>query len=297
MNERNQELIVDLIGGRLSLDEEREAFARIENDPDFRAEYETQISAISMLEASSTPLMTPDERSTLHALLRQQLHLDDTPVPIVAVTSRWQRWWAPLGGLAVAAAVVVGAVVILPGALSSSDSDGSFETASAEIATTAPNASLADGLAEETEDQNGGADAAAPQATESAVAGGSTADEDVPSTTTAAAYNAAEAPTALPYLSDVDLEALESELSSDPESLRNSISTPSTKSSELDPSQVEACLDSLRADDTASSFSPLATTTYEGTESVVVSVSPSEGDPFLAVFAVDSCRELASTQG
>ncbi|MCJ7781281.1 MAG: hypothetical protein MUQ27_10700, partial [Acidimicrobiia bacterium] len=100
-----------------------------------------------------------------------------------------------------------------------------------------------------------------------------------------------------PYLSDIDLEALERELSSDPESLRNSISTPSTKSSELDPSQVEACLDSLRADDTASSFSPLATTTYEGTESVVVSVSPSEGDPFLAVFAVDSCRELASTQG
>jgi hypothetical protein len=297
MNERNQELIVDLIGGRLSLDEERAAFARIENDPDFRAEYETQISAISMLEASSTPLMTPDERSTLHAVLRQQLHLDDTPVPIVAVTSRWQRWWAPLGGLAVAAAVVVGAVVILPGVLSSSDSDGSFETASAEIATTAPNASLGDGLAEESEDHSGGADAAAPQATESAVAGGSTADEDVPSTTTAAAYDAAEAPTALPYLSDVNLEALERELASDPESLRNGISTPSSKSSELDPSQVEACLDSLRADDTASSFSPIATTTYEGTESVVVSVSPPEGAPFLVVFAGASCRELASTQG
>jgi hypothetical protein len=297
MNERNQELIVDLIGGLLSLDEERAAFTRIENDPDFRADYETQLSVISMLEASSTPSMTPDERSTLHAALRQQLHLDDTPVPVVAVTSRWQRWWAPLGGLAVAAAVVVGAVVILPGALSSSDSDGSFETASAEIATTAPNASLGDGLAEETEDQSGGADAAAPQATESAVAGGSTADGEVPSTTTAAAYDAAEAPAALPYLADVDLEVLESELASNPESLRNSVPTPSSKSSELDPSQVESCLDSLRADDAASSFSPIATTTYEGTESVVVSVSPSEGDPFLAVFAVDSCRELTSTQG
>ncbi len=305
MNERNQELIVDLIGGRLSRDEELEALARIENDADLRSEYQAQMSAVSILRASSTPSMTPEERSTLHAALRRQLHLDDSPVPVVAGPSRWQRWWAPLGGLAVAAAVVFGAVVVLPGALSGDDSDGSFAMVSAEIDTTVPDASAADGFAGDAQtgvndaaDAGAGdAEAAPPEVSESALAGGTSADEEIRSTTTAAAYDAAEAPADIPYLSVVDLDALESELTSNPESLRNSISTPSTKSSAFDVSQVSACLDLLRADDTASSYLPIATTTYEGTGAVVVSVSPLEGDSFLAAFALDSCTELANTRG
>ena len=295
MNERNQELIVDLIGGRLSRDEERTALARIEADPGLRAEYETQMSVVSMLGASSIPSMTPEERSTLHASLRQQLRLADAPVPVVVAPSRWQRWRAPLGGLAVAAAVIVGAVVVLPGALSGDDSDGAFDMASAEIATTVPAASLADDSENVAEAPETGE--AMPQSAESTVGGGMSADEEAQPTTTAAAYDAAATPATVPYLADVDLDALESELASDPESLRNDISAPLTKSLELDTPLMEACLDTMRAADMASSFSPIATTTYEGAGAVVISVSPPAGDPFLAVYAVASCVELANTQG
>ena len=296
MNERSQELIVDLIGGLLSPAEERAALARIENDPVLRTEYEMQLSAISVLGSSSMPSMTPQERSTLHAALRQQPHLDPAPVPAVSAPSRWRRWWAPVGGLAVAAVVVFGAVVVLPGALSGGDSDGAIQLVSAEIGTTAPTPSPTDGLADKAasgSDDTGGADAEAP---ENALAGGSSADEKIQPTTTAASFDAAGAAADLPYLLEVDLEALENQLASDPESLRNSLSTPSTKSSELDTSQLNACLDSLRDNDSATSFSPLAATTYEGIEAVVVSASPAEGEPFLLVLAVESCRELTDTQ-
>ncbi|MEA3502968.1 MAG: hypothetical protein U9R47_09365 [Actinomycetota bacterium] len=299
MNERSQELIVDLIGGLLSPAEERAALARIENDPVLRTEYEMQKSAISVLGSSSMPSMTPQERSTLHAALRQQLHLEPSPTPVVTAPSRWQRWWAPLGGLAAAAVVVFGAVVVLPGVLSGGDSDGAIQLVSAEIGTTAPASSPADGLADQAadgSDDTGGTDAEAPEAPESALAGGSSADEEMQPTTTAASFDAAGAAADLPYLLEVDLQTLEDQLASNPESLRNSLSTPSTKSSDLDTSQLNACLDSLRANDSATSFSPLAATTYEGIEAVVVSASPAEGEPFLVVLAVESCRELTGTQ-
>jgi hypothetical protein len=195
----------------------------------------------------------------------------------------------------VAAAVIVGAVVIFPGVLSNSDSDGGVAMVSSEIDTTVPAASFADESAGSADD--GGSDAAAPEATENDVAGGSSAEQEIQSATTAAAYDSADAAADLPYLVDVDIDALEDELASDPDFLRNSISTPSTKSSALDTARGDACLDSLRFDDTTSSFTPVATTTYENTEAVVVIVSPADGDPYLAVFDVDPCRELASSKG
>jgi hypothetical protein len=60
---------------------------------------------------------------------------------------------------------------------------------------------------------------------------------------------------------------------------------------------VDACLESLRVDDPSSEIFPIAFATYENTVSVVVSVSPSAGDGFLAVYSVASCLQLASTQG
>ena len=181
MNERNQELIVDLLGGQLSPTEERSIRARIESDPDLRSEYETQMSIISLLDASSIPSMTTEERSTLHAALRQQLHLDDSPAPVVAAPSRWQRWLAPIGGFAVVAAVIVGAIVVLPGALSTDDSDGPFEVASAEITTTAASSS-SDAVPGEVETQStddGGDGVTAPDVAESGLAGGTAADEEM----------------------------------------------------------------------------------------------------------------------
>jgi len=297
MNERNQELIIDLLGGRLSLNEERRALTRIENEPDLRAEYEAQISAISILNASGTPMMTADERTALHASLRRQLHLEDAPVAVVAAPSRWQRWWAPIGGLAIAAAVFVGAVVVLPGALSGSDSDGTFELASAAITTTAPSATLTEDVAgtfadEDTGDNSAGA--AAPEATESALEEESSADAETQAVDT---YEASIAPLDLPYLMDVDLDALENALASDPESLRSSPTPSSSKSTEFDDGRADACLESLRVDNPSSEIFPIAFTTYEDTASVVVSVSPSDGNGFLAVYSVALCLQLASTQG
>ncbi|MEA2023291.1 MAG: hypothetical protein U9N79_03250 [Actinomycetota bacterium] len=321
MNELNQELIVDLIGGRLSPEEERSALTRIENDSDLRAAYETQMSALSALGASPLPSMTPEERSTLHAALRHQLYLDDVPVPVVAAPSPWQRWWAPLGGFAVAAAVVVGAVVILPGALSQDDAREDVAMLSTEISTTAPISPLADDVGGAIE--SGDADAAAPEATtfttsvpnaataedladdaeaappvaaEDSIDEGASADDEVESTTTAASSDVVIVPISLPHLSDVDLDVLEEQLASNPDSLTGRQEPPSAKSSEPDASQIDACLDSLRANDTASSFSPIATTTYEGTAAVVVSVSSLDENSFLAIFAVDSCLELVSTR-
>ncbi len=299
MNNRNQELIVDLLGGQLSPTEERSLLSQIESEPALRSEYEAQMSVISILDASPVTAMTAEERSTLHAALRQQLYLDDSPAPVVAAPSRWQRWLAPIGGLAVAAAVVVGAIVVLPGALSTDDSDGSFEVAFAEITTTAASSSATDALSGEIETQSaddGGDGVTAPDVDESGLAGGAVSDEE---TQAAETFDAAVAPLALPYLADIDLGILESDLASDPESLRNSTSPTPSKSSgfgDAQVAQVDDCLDSLRTGDSASFFSPIAMTTYEGIPAVVISISPSEGDPFLAVFSLDLCREITSTQ-
>lgn len=297
MNERNQDLIIDLIGGRLSPDEERAALNRIEEDSNLRAEYEEQMSALSILEASTQAMMTADERATLHATLRRQLHLDDSPVPVVAAPSRWQRWWAPIGGLAVAAAVIVGAVVVLPNTLSESDSDIALDAASAEITTTAASAELTDDVAGVTEDEGTGensAGAAAPEATEGAPDEASSEDAETQAVDT---YEAATTTLSLPYLMDVELGLLEDDLASDPDVLRSDPAPSSPKFVEFDTVRADACLDSLRADSPSSEIFPIALTDYEGTESVVVSVSPSSGNPFLAVYSVSLCRELDSTQG
>lgn len=296
MNERNQELIVDLIGGRLSPDEEHAALTRIESDPGLRAEYEAQMSAISLLGASPPPTMTAKERTALHTALRRQLNLNDAPVPVVAAPSRWQRWRAPIGGLAVAAAVVFGAVVVLPGALSEDDSIETFEAAAAPVTTTAPSESLAEDSTLTAEDEGTGdsnAGAAAPEATGSAPEDAASADAE---TQAAETYDAVVG-AALPYLTDLDLDMLSSELASDPDSVRNSAPPPPAKSAGLDAGLVDACLESLRADSPTWEVSPVALTTYEDTESVVVSITPSGGDGFLAVYGVALCQELANTQG
>ncbi len=295
MNERNQEFIVDLLGGRLSPDEERAALALIETDPDLRAEYEAQLSAISILGASSPPMMTMEERTALHATLRQQLHLDDALIPVVAAPSRWQRWWAPLGGLAVAAVVIFGAVVVLPGALSGSDSDETLQMAAAETTTTA--ASTTDDVAGGIEGESAGDQGVGVAAQESLETSPIVEESADAETQAAESFDTAAVASALPYLTDVDLDMLENDLTSDPDSLRNSAPPRPTKSAEPDPSQVDACLDSIRADNPLSEISPIALTAYEGIESVVVSVTPSDGDSFLTVYSIAECRELASTQG
>lgn len=293
MNDRMQELVVDLIDGRLSAHDERVARTRIDADPAFRAEYEAQLSIISVLEASPTPMMTSEERSSLHTALRRQLHLDETPAPVVAAPPRWQRWWAPVGGFAVAAALLVGAVVVLPGSLSETDSGASVDVALDETTTIATSGASSEEFVDRIEVE--GVGDGEKGATDSAVAGGeASADTEDPSAQT---YDAVSALPSLPYLTAVDLDTLEREFSSDTDLLSRRLSESSTKASAAEFSLVEACLDMLRAEDSISAFSPIATTTVDGTTAVVVSVSPGEGDPYLAVLDVGSCQEIAITRG
>jgi hypothetical protein len=167
--------------------------------------------------------------------------------------------------------------------------------AAAETTTTA--ASTTDDVAGGVEGESAGdqgAGVAAQESLETAPVEEDSADAE---TQAAESFDTASVASALPYLPDVDLDMLENDLTSDPDSLRNSTPPSPTKSAEPDPSQVDACFDSIRADDPLSEISPIALTAYEGVESVVVSVTPSDGDSFLTVYGVAECRALASTQG
>ena len=85
----------------------RDLRARVAADPELQSEYETQLAVSSLLGDAPAPTMTAAERSELRTALRQQLNLHEAPPPAVVAPSRWQRWWAPVAGLAAAAAVIV----------------------------------------------------------------------------------------------------------------------------------------------------------------------------------------------
>ncbi|MEA3511453.1 MAG: hypothetical protein U9R51_08470, partial [Actinomycetota bacterium] len=178
--------------------------------------------------------------------------------------------------------------------LSGSDSDTVFEAALAETTTTAPSASLTEDLAGIAEDEGADENSAGAAAPEAPTAPDTATDAETQSVDT---YEAATTTMSLPYLTDVDLGLLETNIDSSPDSLRSDPAPSSSKSAGFDAVQVDACLDLLRVDSPSSEISPIALTTYEGTESVVVSVAPSSGNHFLAVYSVALCRELASTQG
>ena len=138
MNDQDRDLIAALAEGRLGTDAAEAATARIEADPELTAEYTDQVAALEFLGSGTAPRMTVAERTTLHENLTEQLGL--VPTPTRAPARRRTPWWAPVFGLATAAAVVV-AVVIFPG--SSSDqfaevsADGARDTATVSETTAA----------------------------------------------------------------------------------------------------------------------------------------------------------------
>jgi len=286
----DHDLITELISGQLSPEERRAALIRVAADPELQSEYETQLTTASLLRDAPAPTMTATERSNLHAALRQQLHLDDARAPVAPAPSRWQRWWAPITGLAAAAAVVVGAVVILP----DSGTDDSLQFAAAEVTSTVQ-ASRSDEA-----DMGGSADSAGSIEEEQTTTAASeelaptTAAEDGITGTLEAA--GAASPPSIPHVPDVDLDQLGLAYARGADEFANELNKSAESADPVESSEVNACLDASGDAAGDASISIVATATIEGVDVVVLSVTPTTGDPYLVALDVTTCRELASTR-
>ncbi|GMQ85472.1 MAG: hypothetical protein BMS9Abin07_1038 [Acidimicrobiia bacterium] len=122
MNDNERDLIVSLLDGALSPTAQAEVRARLEIDVEMKAAYDEQLAVSTTLRSSPAVSMSAADRDELHGELRAGLFLDEATVAAGVATParRWSRWWAPLTGLATAA-VIVTAVVVLPGTFGDED--------------------------------------------------------------------------------------------------------------------------------------------------------------------------------
>lgn len=121
MNDADLEIIISLANGDLDGQDRIDALAHVNADPSLASELDTQISMINAVQSLPGAEMTEAERTTLHANLIEQLHLEQAPMVPVPVKRR-VAWWQPAVGLASVAAVVF-AIVVVPNMLSSTDGD------------------------------------------------------------------------------------------------------------------------------------------------------------------------------
>jgi len=146
MNAADIELIISIANDELAGQERIDALARINADPSLANELATQISMIDAVQSLPGADMTASERTTLHTNLVEQLHLDESPLPVVPAR-RSVSWWQPVVGLA-SVAVVVFAIVVVPNMLSSGSAD---DVAFQELSTTiAPEFAASGGSTETT---------------------------------------------------------------------------------------------------------------------------------------------------
>lgn len=179
MNDRDRHLIVSLLDGALSPTEQEEVRARLQIDAEMRAAYEEQLAVSTTLRSAPAVSMSADERNELHGALRAGLFLDETTTvaPIAAPARRWSRWWAPLAGLATAA-VIVTAVVVLPGMFGGEEAAELVSAPAPQTTAAATAPSLeADPLAGVAEDSAGERQAQEPTST-TAAAAAETAEPD-----------------------------------------------------------------------------------------------------------------------
>jgi hypothetical protein len=300
MSNHDQDLVTDLISGRLSPQERRRALARLAEDPALRAAYENQLAVASLLGDAPAPIMTPEERSALRASLVQRLHLDAPPAAVPTPPSRWQRWWVPATGLAAAAAVIIGAVVILPGG----GSDDAANVASANFTTTTAAAERfgRDGGEAAEQDVLSSTDAAAatpppPTETTTTAAAAGEPTTTLPAGTEELAPVAGDVQTgALPYIQDVDLERLDRAFAAGGEAFDAELSKSTSASAPVDPTAAVLCLEtSDAAPSAASELEVIATATIDGIDAVLVAVVPPDAEPYLVALDAASCRVLAST--
>lgn len=122
MNDRDRDLILDLVEGRLSAHDAEVAMARVHASHELSQEFAEQTAVSTMLSEIEPVRLTGDERNALRAKLATELRLESASAASPRKPKR-QRWWLPVTGLA-ATAVVVTAIVVLP---SSGNNSTSFE--------------------------------------------------------------------------------------------------------------------------------------------------------------------------
>lgn len=293
MSDYNLDLITELINGHLSPDERRVALSRVAADPELQSEYETQLAVSSLLSEAPPPTMTAAERSELRTTLRQLLNLEDASTPVVVGPSRWQRWRAPVTGLAAAAAVIIGVVMILP----DGGSDDSLQFAAAEVETTIQTS------------LNDGAD------TGGSVGSAGGADEELTTTTAAAseeflsptadvdmidgpADDAGEQPLeALPHIPEVDINELQLAYAEGPVDFEDELNKSARSVEPVETSETWPCLSVDNGDPADKpSYAIVASGTIEGVNVIVAVVTPPIEDPYLMALDADTCEELASTR-
>ena len=200
-----------------------------------------------------------------------------------------------MAGLAAAAAVVVGAIVILP-----SGQDASFEAASAALTeTTAQASSNANSSDGEGESLDGALSDEEASPTESAETETTTVASGEETTTTAA--SAAEVtgdapPGALPHVPDGDLESIALSYSDDPATFARGYDSLTKDASPDATSGSDVCLAEASSAADTSVVVPVATTAVDGADAVVLSVTPPDGEPYLLALDLATCEELANTR-
>jgi hypothetical protein len=142
MNDRDLNLIVDLIESQLSASEAETALARITGDPELSTAYAEQIAVHTSLSELPLAAMTVTERDALNSALVSQLQLE-TETAMVPVVPRRKAWWIPVVGVATAA-VAVTAIFVMPGLSGSDDSSTETTIVVASAAEQAPQDSATD---------------------------------------------------------------------------------------------------------------------------------------------------------
>lgn len=296
MSDHDLDLIADLINGRLSPDERRAALTRLADDPELRSEYDAQLAVASLLRGAPSPTMTPDERSMLHASLREQLHLEDSPGVVATAPSRPRSRWSPAtllaAAAAVAAVVVVGAVVILP----KTPSNDSMDMAAAATTTTtaATETTASDSAAPAPSDEYEEAGATITEAAASDEASRATSQPELTTTTAAEAIKDAEA--FLPHLVDIELQQLESTFATDPAGFREQIDRFASEPLPVDTAAVLGCFDASDNPPDDATVSIVATATVSGVEAAVLRVDPSVGKSYLVALDTDGCLVISTTE-
>jgi hypothetical protein len=142
MNDRDLNLIVDLIESQLSATEAETALTRIMADPELSSAYAEQLAIRTSLAELPLASMTVTERDALNSALVSQLRLE-SETALVPVVPRRKARWVPVVGVATAA-VAVTAIFVMPGLSGSDDSSAETTVVVASAAEQAPQDSATD---------------------------------------------------------------------------------------------------------------------------------------------------------
>jgi hypothetical protein len=113
MNDKDLDLLLALVEGRLSAGDDAAVRSRLSQDPELRNELDMQRLAVVRLQRLPQPSMTATERERLHGALRRELHLSPVAATEAPRSRFWARW-APISGVAVAALLLAGIVYVVP---------------------------------------------------------------------------------------------------------------------------------------------------------------------------------------